>query len=87
MAAGTHRIIGTAQVAQVVQRRYQPGPGQSELVLSNHQRHLRVKANRPIPIATIKAIKPLKAIFSAIAVSNLLKKVAASMPQYYTHKN
>ncbi|MNC57602.1 hypothetical protein D3C75_1072790 [compost metagenome] len=49
MAAGTHRIIGTAQVAQVVQRRHQPGPGQGELVLSNHQRHLRGKGKPANP--------------------------------------
>jgi hypothetical protein len=40
MSVGAHRVIGTTQITQVVNGRHQPGPGQSELVLGNHQRYL-----------------------------------------------
>ncbi|SVK50815.1 Uncharacterised protein [Acinetobacter baumannii] len=41
VARGAHRVVGAAQVSQIVDRRHQPGTGQAELVVSDHQRHLR----------------------------------------------
>jgi leucyl-tRNA synthetase len=40
VARGAHRVVGAAQVAQIVDRRHQPGAGEAELVLRDHQRHL-----------------------------------------------
>ncbi|MNE62643.1 hypothetical protein D3C80_1579330 [compost metagenome] len=49
VSAGTHGIVSAAQVAQVVDGRHQPGAGQSKLMLSNHQRHLRGKGEAADP--------------------------------------